>query len=84
MEEEVGVKPAPKGKKAKGGKAAAAKTTGKEAAPTGDATAETPTEQPQKRRSLAVEEKYQKMTQREHIIKRPDTYSDLEWWIVIV
>ena len=28
-----------------------------------------------KRRSLAVEEKYQKMTQREHIIKRPDTYS---------
>ena len=31
--------------------------------------------QPEKRRSLAVEEKYQKMTQREHIIKRPDTYS---------
>lgn len=30
---------------------------------------------PAKRRSLAVEEKYQKMTQREHIIKRPDTYS---------
>lgn len=33
-------------------------------------------EPPAKRRSLAVEEKYQKMTQREHIIKRPDTYSN--------
>ena len=28
-----------------------------------------------KRKSLAIEQKYQKMTQREHIIKRPDTYS---------
>lgn len=84
MEEEVATKPAPKGKKTKGGKAAAANTDGKEAAPTEDATTETSTEQPQKRRSLAVEEKYQKMTQREHIIKRPDTYSDLKWWIVIV
>ena len=35
-----------------------------------------------KRRSLAVEEKYQKMTQREHIIKRPDTYS--MWNTVLV
>ena len=35
-----------------------------------------------KRRSLAVEEKYQKMTQREHIIKRPDTYS--KWYLVLV
>ena len=34
-----------------------------------------------KRRSLAVEEKYQKMTQREHIIKRPDTYS--KWAMVL-
>ena len=76
MEEEVVAKPAPKGKKAKGGKVAAANISAKETAPTGDATTETSEKQPQKRRSLAVEEKYQKMTQREHIIKRPDTYSN--------
>ena len=29
-----------------------------------------------KRKSISVEQKYQKMTQREHIIKRPDTYSN--------
>ena len=39
--------------------------------------------QPEKRRSLAVEEKYQKMTQREHIIKRPDTYSKLYFFCLM-
>ena len=29
----------------------------------------------ERRKSISVEQKYQKMTQREHIIKRPDTYS---------
>lgn len=63
-------------KNAKSGKGAAGE--GKDAATSsslggGDATSSTTG----KRRSLAIEEKYQKMTQREHIIKRPDTYSGI-------
>lgn len=57
--------------KGKGAKKSSAATKGRKTAP-----AETESlSPPAKRRSLAVEEKYQKMTQREHIIKRPDTYS---------
>ena len=57
--------------KGKGGKKTGATAKGRKKTPE-EAEALSP---PAKRRSLAVEEKYQKMTQREHIIKRPDTYS---------
>ena len=57
--------------KGKGGKKTGAASNGRKKTPE-EAEALSP---PAKRRSLAVEEKYQKMTQREHIIRRPDTYS---------
>ena len=57
--------------KGKGGKKTGAAAKGRKKTPE-EAEALSP---PAKRRSLAVEEKYQKMTQREHIIRRPDTYS---------
>ena len=50
------------------------KATASKASAKNDATTEE-TGSSGKRQSLAVEQKYQKMTQREHIIKRPDTYS---------
>lgn len=66
--------------KGKGAKKSSATTKGRKKAPA-EAESLSP---PAKRRSLAVEEKYQKMTQREHIIKRPDTYSEVRSLGVIV
>lgn len=75
MEVEEVVKPTSKGKGRAKGKNAGGGKAANEEAPTTNAASESKDGKTEKRRSLAVEEKYQKMTQREHIIKRPDTYS---------
>ena len=61
-----------KGKGKGKGKKTTDNSTNKGDSPSANTSESTTTE---KRKSLAIEQKYQKMTQREHIIKRPDTYS---------
>ena len=61
-----------KGKGKGKGKKTTDNSTNKGDSPAPNTSENTTTE---KRKSLAIEQKYQKMTQREHIIKRPDTYS---------
>ena len=75
MEVEEVAKPTAKGKGRGKGKSAGGTKAASEEAPNTNAASESQVGKTEKRRSLAVEEKYQKMTQREHIIKRPDTYS---------
>ena len=71
FDEEV-VNASNKGKGKGKGKKTTENSTNKGDSPSANTSESTTTE---KRKSLAIEQKYQKMTQREHIIKRPDTYS---------